>query len=228
MILIGNGPLPFASPAPVGAGANASGVALRSATSQNGTAPEATIPAAAPNKTGQSQASAVIQTQGNTIRAVLAPSRTEATVTNPEDLYRTPGATAIAASSVSTTSSGATRSETLQSLEKRPDPPPPLSAYASIPSEVTAEIQRLRVENAELKMELAEKDRQIEQAKAEAAAEPTQPAETSAPEAAAQQGSSANDSAPMPQSAPGATAPAEPAAAERATPIAEPAPELRE
>lgn len=142
MILIGNGPIPFAVTGQPGAASNASGTQARSAAAQNGAAPEATIPAADPKRTGQTPRSSEGQSRFAT-RAVVATSRTEAVVTNPEDRPRLPGTGAAAD----------------DHLEPARPPVAPLTSYASIPTEVMAEIQRLRAENAELKEELAERDK---------------------------------------------------------------------
>ncbi|RYH11991.1 hypothetical protein [Tropicimonas sp. IMCC6043] len=68
---------------------------------------------------------------------------------DPEDLHRTSGQTDLG-------HSAGVDTPFPQHLEYRSDPPAPLTRYASVPTEITAEIQRLRSEIADLRAQIAE------------------------------------------------------------------------
>ncbi|WP_212635000.1 hypothetical protein [Aliiruegeria lutimaris] len=132
---------------------------------QQGTAQPETIPAATTERCGQasSQPNMVSRVA---LRPVLATSRLDATEAAPEALYRQAGR-----ESASTTTGSV-------SQDRREAPVPPLKAYAAVPNEITAEIQRLRQENADLKAELAaQEEKQRAEEHAETAVKPVEIAE---------------------------------------------------
>lgn len=166
MILTGNGPLPFALGLTTRSGATPVDSASRAASAREGTAAQAPLPAvAAVQRSGGG--TGVERVQGAAgIRAVLATGRSTATDTNPEDRHRP-------------LSSPQHREEDPSArLQHRAPPPAPLTSYANIPTEVMAEIQRLRSENAELKAELAARQEQAER--------PSSPPEVALPKTGAE------------------------------------------
>lgn len=140
MIMIGNGPIPLAHPGPPGPGASTSGNAVRTVAAGQGAVPEATIPAAQPERSGGSPgASNRQQSYTAAIRPVLGPSRIDATVTDPEDRYRMPDESR--------------RDSTLSAFLNDRDPVPPLRSYANVPTATSIAIEALQAERAERKAE---------------------------------------------------------------------------
>lgn len=166
MILIGNGPSPFGLTVASRSHLNASEASNRPASVRNGATPGETIPAAAAQRSGVDNNIELARTGNAGIRAVLATSKTEATQTNPEDRYRPSGQ-----------SSG--YGESIPEYLQRRSPPPPLTTYANIPTELMVEIRQINTEISELRTELAAKEDEAAQMKAEltkqaAAAEATE------------------------------------------------------
>lgn len=162
MILIGNGPLPFAHP---GTGTQSTGMPSRALAAQQGAAQPETIPAATAERCGQTRS---VPDMANRValRPVLGTSRLDATETDPEALYRQAART-----------SASVTSEPI-SQDRREDPVPPLKSYAAVPNEITAEIQRLRQENAELKAELAaQENKQSAEERSQTTVDPVEKAE---------------------------------------------------
>ncbi|NDR55784.1 hypothetical protein [Aliiruegeria sabulilitoris] len=145
----------------------------RALAAQQGAAQPETIPAATAERCGQTR-SVPDMVNRVALRPVLGTSRVDATETDPEALYRQAARTSASVASEP------------NSQDRREAPVPPLKSYAAVPSEITAEIQRLRQENADLKAELAEQEKkQSPEERPEAAVDPVEkaqePRQSSAP-----------------------------------------------
>ncbi len=154
MILIGNGPSPFGLTVASRPNLNAPEASNRPASVRNGATPGETIPAAAAQRSGVDNSIELARTGNAGMRAVLATSKTEATQTNPEDRYRAAGQTTD-------------YSEAIPEYLQRRSPPPPLTSYASIPTELMVKIRQINTEISELRTELVAKEEEAKQAKAE-------------------------------------------------------------